>query len=215
VKLDIYSDVICPWCFIGKRRLETALAGHPGDAISIAWRPFELNPAMAAEGMARGDYLALKFGGPERARQVYGTIAQAGREEGIAFAFDRIRRTPNSFNAHRLIRYAGPSGRQDEVVEALFRGYFLDGLDIGDRDVLAAIGASAGLGREELDAYLASGAGARATRIDEAQARTLGIDAVPCFIVNARHAITGAQSPETFTRIFDLARAEAARGEKV
>jgi predicted DsbA family dithiol-disulfide isomerase len=215
VKLDIYSDTICPWCFVGKRRLEKALAGRPGAGISITWRPFELNPAMAAGGMARDEYLALKFGGPERARQVYAAIAEAGREEGIAFAFDRIRRTPNSFDSHRLIRYAGLSGRQDEVVEALFRGYFLDGLDIGDRDVLAGIGASAGLGKDELDAYLATEADIAETRADEARARVLGIDAVPCFIVNARHAISGAQPPETFNRIFDLAGAEEAGGEKV
>ena len=215
MKLDIYSDTICPWCFIGKRRLEKALAGHSGGGISIAWRPFELNPAMAAGGMAREEYLARKFGGPERARQVYAAIAEAGREEGIAFAFDRIRRTPNSFDSHRLIRYAASSGRQAEVVEALFRGYFLDGLDIGDRDVLAGIGASAGLAKVELDAYLATDADARETRADLAGARTLGIDAVPCFIVNARHAISGAQPPETFNRIFDLARAEGGMSEKV
>lgn len=215
MKLDIYSDIICPWCFIGKRRLETALAGRPGGEISITWRPFELNPAMPDEGMARDEYLALKFGGSQRARQVYATIAEAGREEGIAFAFDRIRRTPNSFNSHRLIRYAGPSGRQDQVVEALFRGYFQGGLDIGDRDVLAGIGASAGLAKDELDDYLATDAGVRETRADEAHARTLGIDAVPCFIVNARHAISGAQPPETFTRIFDLARAEVGEDERV
>jgi len=215
VKLDIYSDTICPWCFIGKRRLEKALAGRPGGGISTTWRPFELNPAMAAGGMARDEYLALKFGGPERARQVYAAIAKAGREEGIAFAFGRIRRTPNSFNSHRLIRHAGLSGRQDEVVEALFRGYFLDGLDIGDRGVLGGIGASAGLAKDELDAYLATEAGVEETRADEAHARVLGIDAVPCFIVNARHAISGAQPPETFTRIFDLAGAEGTEGEKV
>ncbi len=215
MKLEIYSDTICPWCFVGKRRLEKALAGRPGGGISITWRPFELNPAMAAGGMARDEYLALKFGGAEQARQVYGAIAEAGREEGIAFAFDSIRRTPNSFDSHRLIRYAGHSGRQDEVVEALFRGYFLDGLDIGDRDVLAGIGASAGLGKDELDAYLATEAGVRETHADAARARTLGIDAVPCFIVNARHAISGAQPPEAFNRIFDLAGAEEAGGEKV
>ncbi len=215
MKLDIYSDTICPWCFIGKRRLETALAGRPGDGIAVTWRPFELNPAMPAGGMARDEYLALKFGGPEGARQVYAAITEAGREEGIAFAFDRIRRTPNSFNSHRLIRYAGSSGRQDEVVEALFRGYFLDGLDIGDRDVLAGIGASAGLGKDELDTYLAADTDVAKTRADEAHARTLGIDAVPCFIVNATHAISGAQPPETFTKIFDLARAEEGMSEKV
>lgn len=215
MKLDIYSDTICPWCFIGKRRLEKALAGRPGGGISIAWRPFELNPAMAAGGMARDEYLALKFGGPERARQVYAAIDEAGREEGIAFAFDRIRRTPNSFDSHRLIRYAGSAGRQDQVVEALFRGYFLGGLDIGDRGVLAAIGASAGLGAEELDAYLATDADVEETRADEAQARALGIDAVPCFIVDAKHAISGAQPPEAFNRIFDLADAEGGMGEKV
>ena len=215
MKLDIYSDTICPWCFIGKRRLEKALAGRPGGGISVTWRPFELNPAMAAEGMARDEYLALKFGGPDRARQVYAAIAEAGREEGIAFAFDRIRRTPNSFDSHRLIRYAGSTGRQDQVVEALFRGYFLDGLDIGDRHVLAGIGASAGLAKDELDAYLAADVGVAETRADEARARTLGIDAVPCFVVNTRHAISGAQPPETFNRIFDLADAEEARGEKV
>ena len=148
--------------------------------------------------------------GPERARQVYAAIAEAGREEVIVFAFDRIRRTPNSFDSHRLIRYAGSSGRQDKVVEALFKGYFQGGLDIGDRDVLAGIGASAGLGKDELGDYLAADTGVDEIRADEAHGRTLGIDAVPYFIVNGRHAISGAQPPETFTRIFDLAGAEGA-----
>ncbi len=214
MKLDIISDTICPWCYIGKRRLERALARHPQPRLSVVWRPFRLNPAMPATGMDREQYLVSKFGGAERARSVYDAVARAGRAEGIEFAFQRIRRTPQTLHSHRLIRFAGARGLQDEAVEALFAGYFLDGLDIGEIEVLLTIGESIGLGEKKLRAYLVSEADAGAVGAEEAKAREFGVDAVPCYIVNGKFVIAGAQSPEAFARVFELARAgEAEHGK--
>lgn len=210
MKLEVVSDTICPWCYIGKRRLERALARHPRPGLAVVWRPFQLNPAMPVAGMDREQYLVRKFGGAERAALVYDAVAEAGRAEGIAFAFDRIRRTPHTLRSHRLIRFAGARGLQDEAVEALFAAYFTEGLDIGEIEALAAIGASTGLRENELRAYLASETDIDAVRAEEAKARTLGIDAVPCYIVDRRFVIAGAQSPEAFARVFELARAGGA-----
>ncbi len=207
MKLDIISDTICPWCYIGKRRLERALARHPQPGLTVVWRPFQLNPAMPIDGMDREQYLVRKFGGAERAALFYDAIAKAGRAEGIEFAFHRIRRTPHTLRSHRLIRFASARDLQNEALEALFAGYFRDGLDIGEIKVLAAIGESIGLKENELRAYLASEADIDAVRAEEAKARTLGIDAVPCYIVDRRFVIAGAQSPEAFARVFELARA--------
>ncbi|MCH7930535.1 MAG: DsbA family oxidoreductase, partial [Proteobacteria bacterium] len=148
MQIEIVSDVICPWCFIGKRRLERALAARPGLDVETTWRPFQLNPDMPPEGMERQSYLAAKFGSADRAAQLYAEISKAGAVEGIDFAFDRIARTPNTIDAHRLIRFAGGDGAQDAVSELLFRRYFLDGADLGDRERLAEIGAEAGLDAE-------------------------------------------------------------------
>ena len=146
ITVDIVSDAICPWCFIGKRRFEQALAQAPKDVeVLVAWRPYQLNPDMPPEGMDRKAYLATKFGGDARADQIYQRVREAGQTVGIEFDFRGIPRTPNTINAHRLIGVAGRTGKQDAVVEALFRAYFLDGRDIGDRDVLAAAAATAGL----------------------------------------------------------------------
>ncbi len=134
--LDIFSDTICPWCFIGKRRLERALAERPQPGLTVRWRAFQLNPDMPAEGMARSDYMAHKFGGAANARSVYAQVEAAGDSEGIPFAFERMTRTPNTIDSHRLIRFADTKDREDQVVQALFDAYFLNAEDIGDRDVL-------------------------------------------------------------------------------
>ena len=137
--IDIISDVVCPWCYVGKRRLEAALAARPDLSVEIAWHAFQLNPGMPEEGMDRENYLATKFGGADRAASIYSDIEQAGATEGIEFAFDAIKRTPNTINAHRLILLAGRHGVQDSVVELLFRRYFLAGVDVGDIQQLIAI----------------------------------------------------------------------------
>jgi predicted DsbA family dithiol-disulfide isomerase len=204
--IDIVSDVICPWCFIGKRRLERALQQRAELDVSMTWRAFQLNPDMPPAGMPRAAYIAAKFGSTAQASRIYAAVAEAGHSEGIDFAFDRIRRTPNTTEAHRLIRFATQRGRPEEVVEGLFRGYFLEGQDIGDRDTLAEIATEAGFERNEVTAYLAGNAGREEMLAEERSARRLGINAVPCFIVDGGYAISGAQEPEFFLPLFDLAQ---------
>ncbi len=210
MRIDIVSDTICPWCFIGKRRLERALAGWPGERVEIGWRPFQLNPEMPSAGMDRHAYLETKFGGAERAQRVYTPIIEAGLGEGIAFAFDKIRRTPNTLLSHRLIRHAGDKGRQGEVVEALFRGYFLSGQDIGDVEIATEIAVSAGLGRDETRTFLASDAEREDVAAEESLARSLGIQGVPCFIIDRRVMVSGAQPADVLARAFDRAVADRA-----
>jgi predicted DsbA family dithiol-disulfide isomerase len=206
MQLDVFSDTICPWCFVGKRRLERALAARPQADLRVRWRTFQLNPSMPAEGMERRAYIEAKFGGTDRARTVYDTVRGAGAGEGIEFAFDRIRRTPNTLQSHRLLRFAAAAGRQDAVLEGLFRGYFLDGRDIGDRAVLAEVGAAAGLDPRETAAFLRGEAETESVLAEDVLARRAGINGVPCFIFNGRFALSGAQEPEAFFQIFDLAR---------
>jgi predicted DsbA family dithiol-disulfide isomerase len=200
--IDIFSDPICPWCFIGKRRLRRALAARPGLRPTIRWRAFQLNPAMPADGMERQSYLAVKFGSAAEAQRLYATIGQVGAVEGIDFRFDRIRMTPNTVDAHRLVRYALAFERDDAVTDALFHAYFLQGRDIGDRRVLD---------RTDADACLAGGDGADAVRGEDMRARQLGIEGVPCFIVDRRYAISGAQEPEAFFSLFDMVSASETR----
>jgi predicted DsbA family dithiol-disulfide isomerase len=210
MQIDIVSDVICPWCFIGKRRLARALAMRPGLDVSTTWRAFQLNPDMPADGMPRHEYLALKFGGNLQARRIYSAVEQAGAAEGIAFAFDRIKRTPNTVDAHRLIRFAIAKGRADETVEALFRAYFLDGRDIGDRAELVAIAGESGVDEDEARSFLDEGKARDTTLAEDRGARRAGIDGVPSFIVDGSYLLSGAQEPEFFQPLFDLALNKAA-----
>ena len=205
MRLDIYSDTICPWCFVGKRRLERALAERPQPGLQIRWRAFQLNPGMAADGMDRRTYLDLKLGGSERAERIYVAGRKAGRGEGIPFAFDRIKRTPNTLASHRLLRLAAGS-RQGVLAEALFTAYFLRGADIGDKRVLADIAVGVGLGQAEVEAFLDGRSETDAVLAEDAQARRQGINGVPCFVFNGRFALSGAQEPEALYQLFDLAR---------
>ena len=204
LQIEIFSDVVCPWCYIGKRRFERAHMARPHTGLAVTWRAFQLNPEMPADGIDRQRYLELKFGGGDQAGQVYHRIAAAGAEEGIDFAFDRIRRTPNTVNAHRLVRWARQQDRQDEVVESLFQAYFLEGLDIGHRDNLAEIAARAGLDRADAGAFLDGVEGVREVLDETRLAYNSGITGVPCFIVDRKYAISGAQEPEAFFPLFDL-----------
>lgn len=203
--IDIISDVVCPWCYVGKRRLEAALAARPDLSVEIAWHAFQLNPGMPEEGMDRENYLATKFGGADRAASIYSDIEQAGATEGIEFAFDAIKRTPNTINAHRLILLAGRHGVQDAVVELLFRRYFLAGVDVGDIQQLIAIATEAGLDEAATRDYLESDEGVEEVTSEDRQMRHIGVTGVPCFIIDKRFAISGAQAPEVFQRIFDTA----------
>lgn len=208
--ITIYSDVICPWCFVGKRRLEAALAGSDmPPRVEFAWRPFELNPDMPAEGIERKVYRAGKFG-EARSAELDERMAGTGREVGIAFAFDRMRRTPNTRLAHRLIWEAGRQQRQDAVVERLFHGYFEEGLDIGRADVLESVAAEAGL---EMDGVLRAFNGSdslEAVTSMEQQGHGMGIQGVPFFILMAKYGISGAQPPEFWREALPKIAAEAA-----
>jgi len=205
MQIDIVSDVICPWCFIGKRRLERALTLRPELAATQSWRAFRLNPEMPTDGISRELYLTAKYGDLRSAAHIFAAICPAGRNEGIGFAFERIRQIPNTLRAHRLIRFGALEGHGDDVVEGLFRAYFLDGLNIGDIEILAALAAQAGLDEAESRHYLSSEAGTAEVRAEEDRARRLGIHAVPCFILDRGYAIFGAQEPEIFLPLFDIA----------
>ncbi len=208
--IDIVSDTICPWCFVGKRRFERALKARPDLEIEIEWRAFELNPDMAAEGMDRHSYLVQKFGGEGPAQDIYDRITLAGEGEDIAFAFDRMARVPNTVNSHRLILWAGSKGVQDAVVEGLFRRYFSEAQDIGQLDILVETAVDAGLDEAEARRHLESDDGADQVRAEVEAARRMGIHGVPCFIIDRKFSISGAQEPEAFFRAFDAARKEAA-----
>jgi predicted DsbA family dithiol-disulfide isomerase len=204
--IDIVSDVICPWCFIGKRRLGRALEQRPDLTVSVTWRAFQLNPDMPEGGMARADYLAAKFGNSAHAGRIYAAITAAGAGENIAFAFDRIRRTPNTRDAHRLIRYATLHGKADALVETLFSAYFEQGRDIGNQAILADIAAESGFDRAAAAKWLAGETALADVLGEDRSARRLGISGVPCFILDGGYSISGAQEPEFFFPLFDLAQ---------
>ena len=210
IYVDIVSDTICPWCYIGKRRFERALDISGRNDVAISWRPFQLNPDMPPEGMTRDDYVRAKFGGGDRPRQIYQAIAESGREAGIEFQFSRIRRTPNTVLSHRLIYWSAKQERQDEVVAELFRAYFEDGLDIGNLDVLVDCARRAGLDQQLARKYLLSDEGRQEVVASDVYARRLGINGVPCFIVNRKYAVSGAQPPPAFVEVFNLAERDAA-----
>ena len=199
LSIDIVSDVVCPWCFIGKRRLEAALElyrkGRPdAPAPEITYHPFELNPDLPREGIARADYIAKKFGA--RGYSAHDRLVQAGKPLGIAFAFDKIGRQPNTLGAHMLIERARSSGVQPAVKEALMQAFFVDGLDLTDTGTLVRIASAAGLDRKEAEAALADEALRRAVAEQEDKARAMGVNGVPFFIFNNRLAVEGAQPPE-------------------
>ena len=197
VNVEIVSDAICPWCYVGKRRFEQAVARLPDDVtVDVHWRPFELNPQMPPEGMDRAEYRRRKFGSLEHSRQLDARIAAAGAPDGIEFRHDLMRRTPNTFTAHRLIWLAEQEGLQDAVVEALFRGYFVEGRDIGDAAVLADLAASAGLDRARVERFLASDEGADAVSDALDDARRHQVSGVPTFVIDGAPAFAGAQPPD-------------------
>ena len=210
IKLDILSDPICPWCYIGKANLDRALEKVGDHPFEIEWHPFQLNPDMPAKGMDRREYLETKFGGKEQAVQVYARIAEAAEAAGLAINFEGIKRTPNTMNAHRLIHWAGLEGRQTPVVAALFTAYFKDGRDIGDVDVLADIADAAGLDAAMVRRLLQSDGDIEDIRARDAWAREKGVTGVPTFIVAQQHAVPGAQPPELWEQVISelLAKVE-------
>jgi predicted DsbA family dithiol-disulfide isomerase len=208
IKLDILSDPICPWCYIGKAHLDRALAAHPDHPFIIEWHPFQLNPDMPPEGMDRRDYLEAKFGGKANAAKVYGRIEDAARAAGLNIDFSLMQRTPNTINAHRLIHWAGLEGLQTPVVTGLFKAYFEEGRDIGDTEVLVAIATGAGLDGAMVRTLLAGEADSEDIRARDAHARNRGVSGVPTFILASQHVLTGAQPPEVWGQVIDQIAAQ-------
>ena len=193
-ELAVVSDAICPWCYVGKRRMEKALAMLGEDLrFRVTWHAFELNPQMPKEGIERRLYRMRKFGSWERSLALDAQLTEVGRGDGISFRYDLIQRTPNTFNAHRLVWLAGQHNKQDAMVETLFRGYFSEGRDIGDLSVLAELAAEAGLERAGVSAFLQSNDGAPEVQAEEAIAQRAGLSGVPTFVLDGRVLFSGAQ----------------------
>ena len=203
--IDIAFDLICPWCYLGVRRLRRALRARPDIIPELLWRPFLLNPDIPPNGVSRAEFVARKFGGEDRARRLQNALTELGRAEGIGFRFDLMGRVPSSINAHRLVRYAVREGLGEMMVEALFYAYFADGTDIGDVIRLATVAGRVGLDPHAALTFLRSGEEAEAVHTENLRAHRLGINGVPCFIIAGQQAIAGAQEPEVLERLLDVA----------
>ncbi|OYV32597.1 MAG: disulfide bond formation protein DsbA [Rhodospirillales bacterium 20-64-7] len=202
--IDVISDVVCPWCYMGSRRLKAALAARPNVPVEVRWRPFQLDPTIPPEGLDRHEYMARKFG-PDRIAEIHLRLETAGREVGIPFAFDAIRRSPNTLDAHRLIRWAQGTGRQTEIVEALFHAYFAEGRDIGERTLLAEIAGAHGLDPDLVRVLLQDGSDEASVREEIATAVRMGVSGVPFFLFGGRFGVPGAQAVEVLTAAIDKA----------
>ena len=203
IKLDILSDPICPWCYIGKSSLDRALELRPDHPFQIEWHPFQLNSDMPAGGMERETYLDGKFGGRENAKHVYDRIAEAAETAGLKLDLEGIRRTPNTIDAHRLIHWAGLDGCQNATVTRLFKAYFEECRDIGDRSELLEIAEVVGLGRAVTERLLGSDADIEEMRARDAHARSRGVTGVPTFVVAGHHVVQGAQPKDLWLRVMD------------
>ena len=206
-RIDVISDAICPWCYIGKRNLEGALEilAQEGLHFSVMWHPFQLNPDMPAEGVDRQTYREQKFGGPEKAKAIDERITATAATVGLEFHLDKLKRTPNTVNAHRLIRMAAQEGVQDAVVEALFRAYFCEGADIGDAEILAGIGGVGGLVPDAVFKMLKGEEHRREVLAGDQMARNAGIQGVPSFALQGHVLFSGAQPPEEMAKAFSHA----------
>ena len=211
VRIDVVSDVVCPWCFIGKHRLEKALALRPGVAVEVHWRPYFLNDWIPREGMSREQYLTTKFGSPERYKGIAQRVTAAAAEEGLVYASDKMKRQPNTLDCHRLIRWAEGIGKAAEMKQKLMDLYFTQGADLTDRDTLVKAAAEIGLNADTIRAALASDQGVAEVEQEAQSAKTAGIEGVPCFIFGGKFAVSGAQSPEYLADAIDrVAQAQQA-----
>jgi len=211
MQIDVISDSICPWCYIGKRRLEKAIAARPGITFSVIWRPYQLNPDTPREGYDRKAYMQAKFGGTDQAKGVYKVVAATAREEGLEFALEKQQRIPNTLDSHRLNHWAHTAGVQDAVIEGLFRAYFMDGADIGDPAVLVKVAREAGMDAGVVAKLLASGADRERVLREETVARRMGVSGVPCFIIDQRLVMVGAQETDMLLRAIDHAAEQASQ----
>ncbi len=202
ISVDVISDVICPWCHIGKRRLEAAIRAVPEHTVRVRWHPYQLNPTMPAEGMDRRVYRTRKFGSWEKSLELDAQVTTAANAVGLPFALDKITRTPNTFDAHRVLWLADRLGVQDGVAEELFKAYFVDGKNVGERAVLLDAAEAGGLNRDRVDAMLHGDEGVDEVKVEEANGRKRGVDGVPFFIVNNTVAVSGAQPTDVFLAAF-------------
>jgi predicted DsbA family dithiol-disulfide isomerase len=207
--LDVVSDVICPWCFLGKRRLDAALARIDDIDVFVRWRPFMLDPTIPPEGLDRQDYMLAKFG-PERLKTIHDPLIAAGEELGVPFDFDKITRTPNTLDAHRLIRWSHTVERQHETAERLFMAYWSEGQDVSDRDVLARCAGDAGINAAQIRELLDSAQDVEETKAEIQHATTIGVTGVPTFILGQSYALVGAQSPDVLADAISRVAAEIA-----
>ena len=212
LQIDVISDVVCPWCFIGQKRLARALEMYrrrnpDAEPPAVVWHPFQLNPGLPVEGVDRAEYLERKFG--SRSQDIYARVSAVGAQVGIPFAFDKVVRQPNTLAAHSLITLAADAGNQDRVVEAFFHAYFIDGRDLTSHETLVEVATSAGLARDDVEQCLASAEARAHVQSEDEEARRLGVDGVPFFIFNRRYALSGAQEPDTLLDTMLKADSEA------
>ena len=196
VRVDVVSDVVCPWCFIGKRRLEKAIALNPDIPVEVHWRPYFLNDWIPRDGISREQYLTTKFGSPERYKGIAQRVAAAAAAEGLTYAMDKISRQPNTLDAHRLIRWAERAGKAAEMKQKLMDLYFTEGADLTDKAVLAQAAAKIGLDADQISEALASERDVAEVEHEALSAKEAGIEGVPCFIFGGKFAVSGAQAPE-------------------
>ncbi len=215
LRIDVVSDVVCPWCFLGQKRLDQAIAASPDVDIAVSWRPFQLDPTIPSEGMDRAAYMLAKFGDGNRLRDAHARLEALGQAVGIDYHFDAIKVSPNTLDAHRVIRWAGATGPevQNKLVRNLFQLYFEQGVNIGDQSALADAAGEAGMDRAVVESLLASGADRDAVAEEAATASRMGVTGVPCFLFEGKYAVMGAQDVDTLVdAIEQIARAKA-KGE--
>lgn len=215
LSIDVVSDVVCPWCYLGQKRLDAAIAGAPDVDVSVTWRPFQLDPTIPAEGMDRKAYMRAKFGDESRLADAHARLEALGRDVGIDYAFGAITMSPNTLDAHRVIRWAGADSAetQNRLVRRLFQLYFEEGANIGDHAVLAGVAREAGMDGAVVESLLASDADREAVASEAATASRMGITGVPCFLFEGKYAVMGAQEVATLTDAIKQIAAAKARGE--
>ena len=208
MEIDVYADVVCPWCYVGEKRLEKALRDRPNLDVEMRWRPFQLRPEMPAGGLPWRPFALEKFGGEENMRRAFAHVVAAGEPDGVRFDFDRVASAPNTVDAHRLILHARERGREWQMADALFRGYFAEGRDLNDARDLATMAAGIGLDAEEVRTFLGGDASTRDVREGQREAAELGIGGVPFYVVDGRYAVSGGQPAEVWLRTLDVIEAE-------
>jgi predicted DsbA family dithiol-disulfide isomerase len=215
ITVDVVSDAVCPWCFVGQKRLDKAVASLPDIDVSINWRPFQLDPTIPPEGKDRKEYMRAKFGDGDRLHQIHARLEETGRAEGIAFDFDAIKISPNTLDAHRLIRWAAGSGGdvQGRVARRLFKLYFEEGKNIGDHEVLIEAAGESGMDAAVARALLATDADKAEVRTEIETAGRMGITGVPCFLIEGRYAVMGAQDTAALAEAIRKVSEAKERGE--